>query len=79
MDEHKLRAVIATFEREINSAYEKKKLTPGALSSDVLHQSMYHIDSVANKNRFCIIRICPSADSFPFFSQHFRWAQCWPG
>ncbi len=49
-DEHKLRAVIATFERIINSAYDQK-LAPGALSSDVLHQIMYHIDSIAHKNR----------------------------
>jgi len=53
----------------MNSAYDQnKKFTPGALSSDVLHQNMYHIDSVANKNSFSIIRMCPSADSFPFFS-----------
>ncbi len=50
-DKHKLRAVIATFERIINSAYDQK-LAPGALSSNVLHQIMYHIDSVANKNSF---------------------------
>ena len=50
-DEHKLRAVIATFERIINSAYDQK-LAPGALSSDVLHQIMYHIDSIANQNSF---------------------------
>jgi hypothetical protein len=50
-DEHKLRAVIATFERIIHSAYDQK-LAPGALSSDVLHQILYHIDSVANKNSF---------------------------
>jgi hypothetical protein len=49
-DEHKLRAVIATFERIINSAYDQK-LAPGALSSDVLQQIMFHIDSIANKNR----------------------------
>jgi len=48
-DEHKLRAVIATFERIINSAYDQK-LAPGALSSDVLQQQvMYHIDFIANK------------------------------
>jgi hypothetical protein len=51
IDEHKLRAVIATFERIINSAYDQK-LAPGALSSDVLQQIMFHIDSIANKNRF---------------------------
>jgi len=50
-DEHKLRAVIATFERIIHSAYNQK-LAPGALSSDVLQQIMFHIDSIANKNRF---------------------------
>jgi len=32
---------------------------------------MYHIDSDANKNSFSIIRICPSADSFPFFQPTF--------
>jgi hypothetical protein len=35
-DEHKLRAVIATFERIIITAY-KQRLAPGALSTDVLH------------------------------------------
>jgi hypothetical protein len=50
-DEHKLRAVIATFERIINSAYDQK-LAPGALSTNVLHQIMFHIDSIASKNSF---------------------------
>ncbi len=50
-DEHKLRAVVATFERIIITAYNQK-LAPGALSSDVLHQIIYHIDEIANKNHF---------------------------
>ncbi len=50
-DKHKLRAVIATFERIIITAYNQK-LAPGALSSDVLQRIMYHIDSIANKNHF---------------------------
>jgi len=50
-DEHKLRAVIAVFERLIHSAYDKK-LAPGALSTDVLHQILFHIDTIANKNSF---------------------------
>jgi hypothetical protein len=50
-DEHKLRAVIATFGRIIVTAYNQK-LAPGALSSDVLHQIIYHIDEIANKNHF---------------------------
>jgi hypothetical protein len=50
-DEHKLRAVIATFERIIITAYNQK-LAPGALSSDVLHQVIYHIDDITNKNHF---------------------------
>ncbi len=35
-DEHKLRAVIATFERIIITAF-KQRFAPGALSTDVLH------------------------------------------
>ena len=47
-DEHKLRAVIATFERIIITAYNQK-LAPGALSSDVLHQIIYHINEMKVK------------------------------
>jgi hypothetical protein len=47
-DEHKLRAVIATFERIINTAYNQK-LAPGALGSDVLHQIIYHINEMQVK------------------------------
>jgi hypothetical protein len=50
-DEHKLWAVVATFEQIIITAYNQK-LAPGALSSDVLHQIIYHIDEIANKNHF---------------------------
>ena len=47
-DEHKLRAVIATLERIINTAYNQK-LAPRALSSDVLHQIIYHINEMKVK------------------------------
>jgi hypothetical protein len=50
-DKHKLRAVIATFERIIITAYNQR-LAPGALSSDVLHQIIYHINDIATKNNF---------------------------
>jgi hypothetical protein len=50
-DEHKLRAVVATFERIIITAFNER-LAPGALSSDVLHQIIYHINDIANKNHF---------------------------
>ncbi len=50
-DEHKLRAVGATFERIIITAFNQR-LAPGALSSDVLHQIIYHINDIANKNHF---------------------------
>jgi len=48
-DEHKLRAVVATLERIIITAFNQR-LAPGALSSDVLHQIIYHINNIANKN-----------------------------
>ncbi len=58
-DEHKLRAVIATFERIINSAYDQK-LAPGALSSDVLQQILI-------KNYMLKInRLSPRSASFTY-------------
>ncbi len=48
-DEHKLRAVIATFERIIITAFKQR---PGALSTDVLHQIIYHINDIASNNHF---------------------------
>ncbi len=50
-NEHKLRAVIATFERIIFTAF-KQRLAPGALSTDVLHQIIYHINDIASNNHF---------------------------
>jgi hypothetical protein len=50
-DEHKLRAVIATFERIIITAF-KQRLAPGALSTDVLNQIIYHINEIATNNHF---------------------------
>jgi hypothetical protein len=50
-DEHKLRAVIATFEIIINTAFNQK-LASGALSTDVLHQIINHINDIAAKNKF---------------------------
>ncbi len=50
-DEHKLRAVIATFERIIITAFNQK-LAPGALSMDVLDQIIHHIDDIAASNQF---------------------------
>jgi len=50
-DEHKLRAVIATFERIIITAFNQK-LAPGALSTDVLQQIIYHINDIAANNKF---------------------------
>jgi hypothetical protein len=43
--------VVATFERIIITAFNQK-LVPGALSSDVLHQIIYQINDIANKNQF---------------------------
>jgi hypothetical protein len=50
-DDSKLRAAIATFERIIITAFNKK-LAPGALSMDVLNQIIYHINDIANKNNY---------------------------
>ncbi len=50
-DEHKLRALVATFERIIITAFNQR-LAPGALSSDVLHQIIFHINDIAAKNHF---------------------------
>jgi hypothetical protein len=50
-DKHKLRAVIATFERIILTAFNQK-LVPGALSTDVLHQIIYHINDITAKNKY---------------------------
>jgi hypothetical protein len=50
-DEHKLRAVITTFERIIITAFNQK-LAPGALSTDVLNQIVYHINDIASKNNY---------------------------
>jgi len=49
--EHKLRAVITTFERIIITAFNQK-LAPGALSTDVLNQIVYHINNIAAKNAY---------------------------
>jgi hypothetical protein len=46
-----LQAVFATFERIIITAFNQK-LAPGALSMDVLHQIIYHINDIAAKNKF---------------------------
>ncbi len=54
-DDSKHRAVIATFERSIITAFNKK-LAPGALSTDVLNQIIHHINDIANKNN-CVITI----------------------
>jgi len=50
-DDSKLRAVIATFERIIITAFNKK-LAPGALSTDVLNQIIYHINDIASRNNY---------------------------
>jgi hypothetical protein len=50
-DSNKLRAVIAIFERVINSAFDQK-LAPGALSVDVLDTIVHHIKDTAAKNKF---------------------------
>jgi hypothetical protein len=43
--------LIATYERIIITAFNQK-LAPGALSMDVLHQIIYHINDIAAKNKF---------------------------
>ncbi len=50
-DESKLRAVVATFEWIIFTAFDQK-LVPGALSTDVLTTIVQHIKNVANNNQF---------------------------
>jgi hypothetical protein len=50
-DTNKLRAVVAIFERVINTAFDQK-LAPGALSIDVLDSILYHIKDKAAKNKF---------------------------
>jgi hypothetical protein len=50
-DSSKLRAVVAIFERVINSAFDQK-LAPGALSVDVLDTIVHHIKDTAAKNKF---------------------------
>jgi hypothetical protein len=50
-DSNKLRAVVAIFERVINSAFDQK-LAPGALSVDVLDTIVHHIKDTAAKNKF---------------------------
>jgi len=50
-DDAKLRAVIATFERIIITAFNKK-LAPGALSVDVLNQIISHINDIAGRNNY---------------------------
>jgi hypothetical protein len=44
--EHKLKAVIVTFEQIIITAFNQR-LAPGALSTDVLNQIIYHINDIA--------------------------------
>ena len=54
-DNNKLRAVVAIFERVINSAFDQK-LAPGALSVDVLDTIVHHIKDTAAKKQipqFC--------------------------
>jgi len=50
-DTNKLMAVVAIFERVINSAFDQK-LAPGALSVDVLETIVHHIKDTAAKNKF---------------------------
>jgi hypothetical protein len=50
-DGHKLRAIIATFERIIITAFNQK-LAPVALSTDVLNRILYHINDIAAKNKY---------------------------
>ena len=50
-DSNKLRAVVAIFERVINSAFDQK-LAPGALSVDVLDTIVHHIKDTAANNKF---------------------------
>ncbi len=50
-DTNKLRAVVAIFERVINTAFDQK-LAPGALSVDILDSILYHITDTAVKNKF---------------------------
>jgi hypothetical protein len=50
-DEHKLRAVIMTFERIIITAFNQR-LVPGALSTDILNQIIYHINEIATNNHY---------------------------
>jgi len=62
-DEHKLRAVVATFERIIITAFNQK-LAPRALSSDVLHQIIFTSTTLRLKitftNLFMNQQICIS-------------------
>jgi len=50
-DDSKLRAVITTFERIIIMTFNKK-LAPGALSTDVLNQIIYHTNDIASRNNY---------------------------
>jgi hypothetical protein len=50
-DTNKLRAVVAIFERVINTAFDQK-LAPGALSVDVLDSILYHIKDTAAKSKY---------------------------
>jgi hypothetical protein len=50
-DTNKLRAVVAIFERVINTAFDQK-LAPGALSVDILDSILYHIQDTAAKNKY---------------------------
>jgi len=50
-DTNKLRAVVAIFERDINTAFDQK-LAPGALSVDVPDSILYHIKDTAAKNKY---------------------------
>jgi hypothetical protein len=50
-DSNKLRAVVAIFERVINSAFDQK-LAPGALSVDVLDKIVNHIKDTAAQSKF---------------------------
>jgi len=51
LDTNKLRAVVAIFERVINTAFDQK-LAPGALTVDVLDSILYHIKDTAAKNKY---------------------------
>ncbi len=50
-DEHKLRAVFATFEQIIITAFNQR-LAPGSLITDVLNKIIYHVNDIAANSHY---------------------------